>query len=103
MGIFYIIVMIEVVSLFIVICYILYIYYWNFGIVVVFVFRWVNVYIFDKFGKFLGVKKFVIEDNYDLLVEVDFKRIFLMKKDLDKRFGSINNYVKIKLLYDMCL
>lgn len=100
MGIFYITVMIEVASSLIATCYILHIHHRNSGTAVVPVPRWVNVYILDKLGKFLGVKKPVTEDNYDLSAEVDFKRISLMKKDLDKRFGSTNNHVKTKLLHD---
>lgn len=91
--------MIEVVSFFVVICYILYIYYWNFGIVLVLVFGWVKVYMFNKLGKCLGVKKLVIEDKYDLLVEMDFKKIFLMKRELNKCDNG-SNYVRSKLLFD---
>lgn len=88
MGIFYIIVMLEVVILFVVMCYIFYIYYCNFGIVVVLVFCWVDRCVLNKLGKILGVKKFVIEDNYDLLLWKDFKRFLFMKKDFEICLGN---------------
>lgn len=102
MGIFYITVMLEVASSLVATCYILHIHHRNSGTAVVPVPGWVNAYILNKLGKCLGVKKPVTEDKYDLSAENDFKRISLMKRDLEKRFGngvSKNNF-RSKLLPD---
>ena len=88
MGIFYITVMLEVASSLVATCYILHIHHRNSGTAVVPVPGWVNVYILKKLGKLLGVRKPVTEDKYDLSAEKDFKRISLMKKDLEKRLGN---------------
>lgn len=88
MGKFYITVMLEVAISLVATCYILHIHHRNFGTAVVPVPGWVNVYMLNKLGKLLGVKKPVTEDKYDLSAEKDFKRISLMKKDLEKRLGN---------------
>ena len=102
MGIFYITVMLEVASSLVATCYILHIHHRNSGTAVVPVPDWVNVYILNKLGKILGVKKPVTEDKYDLSAENDFKRISMMKKDLEKRFsnGNSKGSFKSKLLPD---
>lgn len=84
MGIFYITVMLEVASSLVATCYILHIHHRNSGTAVIPVPDWVNVYMLNKLGKILGVKKPITEDKYDLSAEKDFKRISIMKKDLEK-------------------
>lgn len=88
MGIFYITVMLEVASSLVATCYILHIHHRNSGTAVIPVPDWVNVYMLNKLGKILGVKKPITEDKYDLSAEKDFKRISIMKKDLEKRLGN---------------
>lgn len=99
MGIFYITVMIEVASSLVATCYILHIHHRNSGTALVPVPGWVKVYMLNKLGKCLGVKKPVTEDKYDLSAEMDFKKISMMKRELNK-CGNGNNHVTTKLLPD---
>lgn len=99
MGIFYITVMIEVASSLVATCYILHIHHRNSGTALVPVPGWVKVYMLNKLGKCLGVKKPVTEDKYDLSAEMDFKKISMMKRELNK-CGNGNNHVRTKLLPD---
>lgn len=100
MGIFYITVMLEVAGSLVATCYILHIHHRNSGTAIVPVPGWVKVYILDKLGKCLGVKKPVTEDKYDESAEMDFKRISIMKKDLNRRFSNGSNHIRTKLLPD---
>ena len=102
LGIFYITVMIEVASSLVATCYILHIHHRNSGTAVVPVPGWVDAYVLNRMGRFLGVKKPVTEDKYDLSAEKDFKRISMMKKDLEKRLGNgfTKNKSRSKLLPD---
>lgn len=99
MGIFYITVMIEVASSLVATCYILHIHHRNSGTALVPVPGWVKVYMLNKLGKCLGVKKPVTEDKYDLSAEMDFKKISMMKRELNKCDNG-SNHIRTKLLPD---
>lgn len=88
LGIFYITVMAEVALSLIATCYVLHIHHMNSGIALVPVPQWVQHYILGWLGKILGVKRPVSEDKYDISTKKAFKRMSVMKKDLERRLGS---------------
>lgn len=88
LGIFYITVMAEVALSLIATCYVLHIHHMSSGIALVPVPQWVQRYILGCLGKILGVKRPISEDNYDISSKKTFKRISVMKKDLERRLGD---------------
>lgn len=85
LGIFYITVMIEVALSLIATCYVLQIHHMNSGIALVPVPQWVQYYILGWLGKILGVKKPITEDNYDVSSKKQFKRLSVLRKDMERR------------------
>lgn len=85
LGIFYITVMIEVALSLIATCYVLQIHHMNSGIALVPVPQWVQHYILGWLGKILGVKKPITEDNYDVSSKKQFKRLSVLRKDMERR------------------
>ncbi|XP_032242803.1 neuronal acetylcholine receptor subunit beta-3 isoform X2 [Nematostella vectensis] len=88
LGIFYITVMVEVALSLIATCYVLHIHHKNSGIAVVPVPHWVQVYMLGYLGKILGVKKPITEDTYDASSKLDFKRLSMMKRDMERAVGD---------------
>lgn len=88
LGVFYITVMAEVALSLIATCYVLHIHHMSSGIALVPVPQWVQHYILGWLGKILGVKRPISEDNYDITSKKTFKRMSVMKKDLERRLGD---------------
>ncbi|KAK3726643.1 hypothetical protein QZH41_012274 [Actinostola sp. cb2023] len=88
LGIFYITVMVEVALSLIATCYVLHIHHMSSGIALVPVPKWVQHFILGWLSKMLGVQKPISEDRYDISSKKNFKRMSVMKKDLERRLGD---------------